>query len=324
MRRLLPLFILLLPLTLSSTAFAWLSTGHRIIAIIAWDDLSPTARTEISAILKAHPRYKEDLLGGIADDASPQATDLYAFESAATWPDMVRSFSNPMHFAYNHPAWHFIDIPYCVDGQKVPPTPPGPPGPQNILDALNACVAEMKNPKATDTDKSIAICWILHLCGDIAQPLHCCNMYSPQFPSGDKGGNSLIVLRDPPYTDSQANLHFIWDSLPGDFEDRDIEYYIAEGLRNDPRYSRQKLKSLVAITDFTAWANESHALAIKYAYLNGQLSVINTPPADADAGNQIPGLPPGYLKTAEQIGDQRLILAGYRTADLLNSLFPLP
>ena len=34
-----------------------------------------------------------------------------------------------------------------------------------------------------------------------------------------------------------------------------------------------------------------------------------------------PGLPPGYLEKAEQVALQRVALAGYRLADLLNSSF---
>jgi hypothetical protein len=161
---------------------------------------------------------------------------------------------------------------------------------------------------------------VLHLCGDIHQPLHACELFSPEFPGGDQGGNAFIVLKTPPYPDSRSKLHLIWDSLPGDFEDRDIEGYIAEGLRMDPRFSRDNLKQMLAVTDFMAWANESHDLAVKYAYLDGKLKGANSQ-MDSDPDRPAPGLPRGYMENAEEIGNQRLILAGYRTADLLNSIF---
>jgi hypothetical protein len=145
-------------------------------------------------------------------------------------------------------------------------------------------------------------------------------MYSPQFPNSDQGGNAFLVLRDPPFPDSKMNLHLIWDSLPGDFDNRDLESYIADGLQKDPRFSRTRLKDLLAVKDFAAWANESHELAVKVAYLDGQLNGLKAHAAE-DHDKPIPGLPHGYLNNAEAVADHCLVLAGYRTADLLNSIF---
>lgn len=323
LRRLSPLVIFIVSVALSSNAWAWLNTGHRIVAYVAWEDLTPSTRAKVCEILKLHPRYVKDLLAEEPEGMGDEASDRYAFASAATWPDMVRSFSNPMHAAYNHPSWHYIDIPYAIDGQAVPAAGDAPvSGPRNVVEALAKNVADLKDPNVSGANKAVALCWILHLCGDIHQPLHACSLFSPQFPHGDQGGNAIIVLRDPPYPDSRSKLHLVWDSLPGDFETRDIEEYIASGLRNDPRYTRARLAAQLNVKDFAAWANESYQLAIKYAYLNGKLkgATASTRPTDA-LETAIPGLPPGYLAKAEEIGDQRLILAGYRTADLLNSIF---
>jgi hypothetical protein len=322
MRRIVfPLTVLLFTLLGSTRAFGWLNTGHRIIADIAWEELTPPARAWATDILKQHPRYEADLLLDKPDGISDAEISRYAFETAATWPDIVRSQSNPMHGAYNHPAWHYIDIPYCIGGQA-PTTRPAADrtGPQNIVEALTKNVADLKDPKVSAADKAIALCWVLHLCGDIHQPLHAADMFSPQFPTGDLGGNLFIVLRDPPYADSRANLHFVWDSLPGDFQSRDLERYIATGLRTDPRYARDQLKGFLGVTDFMAWANESHNLAIKYAYANGQLRGL-AKGAHLDPGTPTPGLTHDYMRDAEHVADQQLILAGYRTADLLNSIF---
>jgi hypothetical protein len=315
---------LLVALALASPAHAWNDTGHRLIASIAWADLSPAARTRFTDILKQHPRYKQDLLADLPDGMSPAQTDAYAFGIAATWPDVVRAFANPMHAAYNHPNWHYIDIPYSVAGQLAkfpPPNPDTPPGPQNALEAIAFNIAAFKNPANSPKDQAIALCWILHLYGDIHQPLHAVELFSPQFPSGDQGGNSIQVIRTPPYADTQINLHALWDQLPGVYKDaRDIDD-LAAGLRIDPRYTRTALKDALAVTDPTAWAKESHDLAITSAYLNGQLPGIapSTQPATTAPADAHP-LPPGYLEQAEQTAMLRVVLAGYRTADFLNAL----
>jgi len=301
-------------------AAAWIDTGHRIISLIAWADLTPAARAKIAETLQQHPRYKEDLLAGLPADAAEADTDRYAFGMASTWPDVVRNQANPMHAAYNHPAWHYIDIPYCIGGQTAQPPPQTGPGPHNVVEALAKSTADLKNPALAARDKAIALCWVLHLCGDIHQPLHACSLFSPQFPDGDQGGNAFYVLREPPYPDSRMKLHLLWDELPGQYKSEEICADLAAALRADPRYGRSALKDALAITDFAAWANESHELAIHYAYRDGTL-VGAAASESSGADQEPPGLPRGYLKQAEEIAMRRVALAGYRTADLLTSIF---
>jgi hypothetical protein len=83
----------------------------------------------------------------------------------------------------------------------------------------------------------------------------------------------------------------------------------------------------LAVKDFPAWANESHALAVQYVYLNGKLTGASRP-AHGDApttrrgdDSQAPALSREYLRNAEEIAAQRVVLAGYRIADLLNSIY---
>ena len=98
----------------ASRAMAWGESGHRETAAIAWEDLTPVARAKIVEILKQHPRYEQDLLANIPRDYAGEEVPRYAFTSAAVWPDTVRGINNPMHATHNHPAWHYIDIPYAI------------------------------------------------------------------------------------------------------------------------------------------------------------------------------------------------------------------
>ena len=45
----------------------------------------------------------------------------------------------------------------------------------------------------TDEEKAIYLTWLMHLVGDIHQPLHCAAVFSEQFPNGDKGGNDAFI-----------------------------------------------------------------------------------------------------------------------------------
>ena len=310
----------------ASPAWGWGGTGHKIIALIAWEELTPAARKNAIEILKQHPRYAEDLAA--AQGTDELAAERHAFAAASVWPDLVRSQSHPMHFLANHPQWHYIDLPYNPKSGKQNPEPAAPttqsgtrPEPRNIVEALTSNAQDLRNPAVSNSDKAIALCWILHLGGDIHQPLHAAELFSDQFPQGDKGGNAMLVLRDPPYPSSQMNLHFLWDALPGEYRTEQPAIYLAAGLRADPAFSRQKLKQQLDIHDFAAWAYESHDLAVKYAYCNGTLETATAMEhGQPGEGAQIPGVPPGYVAQAEQIAFQRLVLAGYRTADLLNAL----
>jgi hypothetical protein len=63
----------------------------------------------------------------------------------------------------------------------------------------------------TDEEKAIYLTWLLHLVGDIHQPLHCTAVFSEQFPNGDKGGNDAFIrIRSSP-----VKLHAFWDGLLG-------------------------------------------------------------------------------------------------------------
>lgn len=317
--------VISLALFFPSRSGAWVGSGHKIIAMIVWDELTPKAREKAIEILKQHPRYEKDLLAGLPAGSDESAAARYAFAVAATWPDMVRSQSHPMHFAANHPNWHYIDLPYHpengADDGKPPAADAPKDGPRDIVEALTKNAADLQNPATTNEDRAMALCWILHLGGDIHQPLHAIEMFSTQFPEGDKGGNALLVLREPPYPNSQMNLHLLWDQLPGNYASEEAIGYLAAGLRADPQFSRQQLSDQLRQKDFGGWARESHDLAVKYVYLDGKLKAATAPregrsvPSDA-----VPGVPSGYIPQAERVAFRQVVLAGYRTADLLNAL----
>jgi hypothetical protein len=310
---------------LASKSYGWNDTGHEIIASIAYSELTPAAQAAASDLLKAHPRQK-DLLAGLPGEYDPQR---YAFMIAATWPDLVKSQTHPMHFVANHPAWHYIDIPIVQSGfappatQPVATTKPGDPG--NILEALNQVTAELRDPSLAPGRRAIALCWVLHLCGDLHQPLHASDFYSPQYPDGDHGGNFEVVLRTPGMFYSELNLHALWDQMLGSYRSPEMIGYVASGLRNDPRFSRDKFRAELGVHDFAAWAKESHDLALSQVYLNGTLQ---TADENAVRGNRtlpIPALSADYLPNAEAVAARQAMLAAYRTADLLNALLaPAP
>src|SRR5271154_3845844 len=75
-------------LYLASPAAAWNATGHRIIAAIAYDRLTPETRARVDALIKAHPDYVTLLTSGAPEE--PVARARAAFLTAAVWPDTIK------------------------------------------------------------------------------------------------------------------------------------------------------------------------------------------------------------------------------------------
>jgi S1/P1 Nuclease len=91
----------------------------------------------------------------------------------------------------------------------------------------------------------------------------------------------------------------------------------ATALRNRQEFQRSQLTEL-ANTDFEPWAKESFEIATKIAYRNGgQIGIPRGGSKECTMVAAAPVLPVGYVVNASRIADRRMMLAGYRMADLL-------
>ena len=66
------------------------------------------------------------------------------------------------------------------------------PEPVNILTAMvenQRIVATENNPER----KAVALAWLFHLVGDVHQPLHAAQLFTTEYPQGDRGGNEICV-----------------------------------------------------------------------------------------------------------------------------------
>jgi hypothetical protein len=334
--------ILLLVLVVASPCLAWNSTGHEIVAQIALDQLSPGARARIVSALLYHPRLTQDLLQGIAPGEDPERA---IFLRAATWPDMIRYPANPLSRTENHPIWHYVDYPFVLDGtvpsHQEPINNNGPGGyggpmqvvvngpiaeqwdgkspPINLLQAMEKARTELADPNTPPNRKAIDLCWVLHLTGDIHQPLHAVSMYSKQYPYGDQGGNAQIlrnpgdIIQDVP----TINLHALWDDIEGLSLDPAVIRQIADRIEQE--HPPDQLKDLAANPDVAAWAKESLELARTQVYVNGTLAHATRDEANMNP-DLAPPLPDGYEKAAIATADARIALGGYRLAVSLEEI----
>ncbi len=300
-------WVLLAQMFLVGRALAWGPGGHMIVASIAYSQMSPAARQQAAALLQAHPainKWKEGL-----EKDHPRDPGEYFFMRASTWPDEIRRSPSP----YDHPAWHYVDYPLT------PPDFPfiaGRDPDDNILFGINDCEKTMRDPAATPEQRAAALAWIIHLIGDLHQPLHCAELVTPEYPlpEGDRGGNKFFVS----VGGNPINLHAFWDRLPGMIFSAPYAIGSAERIERTCPPTAVALPDLAKDKDPVSWSLEGRTIAINDAYLHGKL------PGTADSKALPPPLPADYLARGKVISDQRLALAGYRLATLVTPFLPTP
>lgn len=265
-----------------------------MVPLIAQEDLTSEAKQRIEELLAVEASY------------FPQTSD---FVRASVWPDMLRQSGLTVMS-----SWHYFSLPYdpqhilCAEEHAFLEGTHR----SEIVFALSGCQSTLLNPQAKLWDKSFALRWIIHLMGDIHQPLHCTTLYDQQFPNGDTGGNAFSIKS------SYKNLHSLWDAACGalpvmqytDYQPDQNDAY-SESLRQLAqewrlKYPRTQFPELTKVSGAEAWAEESHQLAIEYAYKG-------VTPKQAPSQD--------YLERAKEVAIRRLVLAGYRLADLLNEAF---
>ena len=149
---------LLLLLTLPSHyAFAWGATGHRSIGLIAQQHMTPAALKRAEQILEGHN-----------------------LAYVSTWADEIRSDPKKYGDTFN---WHFTTWQDEVELHNA--------NLENkstgfLLSKVNQ-QSVVRNPaKSTLAEKAIALRFLVHLIGDLHQPLHVGG-------SNDQGGNACKV-----------------------------------------------------------------------------------------------------------------------------------
>jgi hypothetical protein len=280
----------LLTLALTGPAFAWNATGHRLIAEIAWQQLSKQSRETISGLLVLHPDYAH--WAQKADAAGMRRV----FAEASTWADEIRhdprfidlprqGSDSPATDATNqqarHRDWHYLN--YDRDGNIV--------GGQ--LDRRIGELTQILRSTAELEQKIWALPWLLHLIGDIHQPMHVGY-------AADAGGNGFDI--DNPFSQRRPlmNLHRYWDDLPG-----------PAGLRGKKleKAARRLARQFEAPTQgsHTDWRDETHAL-LALAY----------PESDGDSPVRISK---AFHQRSMAIADQQIAAAGYRLGRQLEAIF---
>ncbi len=248
-------------------AQAWGNDGHRIVGEIARQNLTSAAATEVLALL--------------ADDDEAYRT----LAGATLWADHIKSDEDR--------TWHYINLPRNARKKHI----------KRACGQPHWCVTEAINHfhrlLTSDADaiaKRDALKYLVHLVGDLHQPLHAGR-------HRDAGGNAIKVtffgrkyrVEDVPY-----NLHAVWDT----------SIIRREIRRNHADWRRYADALAAAVTpeerrEWTGtapedWTLESSRLAFSAAY---------TAPENIEGR---------YYENSVSVIEKQLQRAGIRLAELLN------
>lgn len=238
----------------SLSAFPWGATGHRVTGYIADKHLSKKARLAIQKILGQQ-----------------------SLAMASTWMDDIKSDS--LYDMYED--WHWVTI---EDHETYDQSKKNPNG--DLIYALDRIIGELKSKKLSPKEEAERLKMLIHLIGDIHQPLH--------VGRADRGGNDVKLT----WFGGNSNLHRVWDS---DMIDGTRLSYteLAESLYK-PSPAEIKQWQGTTVRD---WAKESMGYRKQvYDYGDGKL------------GYQ-------YQYKYFNIVQTRLAQAGVRLAGILNEIY---
>lgn len=293
------------------SVWAWNAVGHRIIAEMVWQSMSKDEQRAASELLKEHPHYNEILT---ADVPHGVERDEWAFLTAAVWPDLVR----PNRLGKTESISKYDVYPHAIGYPFMRPVETNPaliehffiakPNAEMVLSNAFATVA---NRDASAQDRAVSLCWVLHLCGDLHQPLHAANLVTKEHLNGDElGGHDMVIDEHGKI----ISLHSFWDQLPG----LDGSYaYIAKQARElmrDELLKTETAHDLAAHKIIASWVQESFHIAVQFAYEGGNLPFVRADDVKSAKLSHatIPKLASTYITEAHQIARRRLLLAAER------------
>jgi len=254
-------------------ALAWGKTGHRVVAALADAQLSGLARAHIREII------------GSAE----------TLDEAATWPDEMRSAPGQFWQKTSTP-FHYVTLNGVVYDHA--------PAESDALEALAKYTATLRDPSASLADKQLALRFVVHLVGDLHQPLHvgkCC----------DKGGNEVKVK----WFGKDTNLHSVWDSSLVDDEQLSFTELTA------------KLQRHTSNNDVIRWWDINPRDWISESGQIRDTVYPSMPPKGAkDRKGQpaVPELSYAYVYKFTPVVEMRLKQAGVRLAAYLNAVYAEP
>ena len=296
-----------------NTAMAWNALGHKLVAQIAINELSSEKILKLNHLNHGlDGKHSRKVWNALGQTLAPQlamndlsnkkirgfvrsnyflhsASPSVSLVNSAIWLDVIRRYDDSLDI------FHYIDFPFSKQKLKLPAV-----ADNNAIIAINRSIEILNNNKASRFDKGFCLRVLLHVVGDIHQPMHSVSQITIQHQKGDLGGNLYPLQKN----DISNNLHGYWDKGGGMLSS---DYPITSGQLKtlaQKIHTRWPCTGLAEITEPQIWAKESHTLAKNISYSIEK----NTQPSKK------------YSKQVQNIAQQRIALAGCRLAKILQTL----
>jgi hypothetical protein len=169
MKHLFSIVLVILSLAISFEGKAWGMLGHRVIGEVASKHLNEATKHKIQSILGNQ-----------------------TLAEVSNWMDDIKSDKKYDSLK----PWHYVTIP---NGMKYSETNVNPKG--DAISGINFVIEQLKKEGLDPQLEKEYLMILIHLVGDIHQPLHVGN-------GNDKGGNDVKMS----WFGGSSNLHKIWDS----------------------------------------------------------------------------------------------------------------
>lgn len=253
--------VLFVSIYLPLNSMAWGLLGHRVVAEVADHHLTSKARKNIAKVIGP---------AGIAMEAN--------------WLDFIKS-DPAYNYLYN---WHFVNMPSGWSFEKAESFLKTDTN-VNAYNRIKFVVAELKKKDLPQDKKILYLRVLLHVVGDIHQPLHTGHFE-------DKGGNDIKVT----WFNKPVNLHSLWDE--GLIESQNLSYTEYANAIDHPTRAQ-----------VYEWQNDSLE---KWIY--GSYSIADSLYKEAEKNTKY-----SYRYNFDHAAmlNQQLLKGGVRLAKLLNSIF---
>ncbi|CAD8205631.1 unnamed protein product [Paramecium pentaurelia] len=284
---------------LISIVYCWWEVGHMMTAQIAKNFLKDN-RPDVLAWADSLVQDFNSLTDGRSN----------TFAEAAVWLDDIKEtgtgFLND---------WHYTDRPINPDGLLIKIDDQG----RNInsIYAINQAVSVLTNPKTSKNRHTVfkaqMIRVLLHVIGDIHQPLHDTTFWNSSYPNGDAGGNFMKIQLS---NGTLMNFHSFWDSGAVSFAPNNS--FMARPLsQSDSQYLDKWSKELMTKFPKSKYSNYDMTNPSVWTYLGFRQAQQFVYPMVATSNSYNSD----YEKQAIAFCEENLSIGGYRLGAKLIEIY---
>lgn len=259
MKNLKSLFALLLVAATNLSVFPWGQKGHDVTCYVAQKHLTPSTHKAV--------------------------TDLLDGKSIVYYANWLDNASNTPEYRYTK-TWHYKNIDANETFENAPLLETG-----DVVRAIREQVALLSTANATKDDKALALKILVHLVGDVHQPMHMGHR-------DDRGGNKCIVK----FFNAPTNLHSLWDSKVVESAHK---WGYTEWQEQIDTPTADEALAIIKEGTPEKWGKETYLIASQ---------IYETTPSDKSLSYD-------YINKWTPVIEDQFLKGGLRLADLLNSIF---